>query len=120
MDNEQCRKHYSEEGFWEKVKRLPGDATCGLLRSAMTLYVLLKADNVSVLAKGTIIASLGYFIVPVFPDICPDFLPGGFVDDLAVMSLALANLRAYLDPEVEKRVAELLPEHCKHADIGNT
>ena len=38
------------------------------------------------------LAAVLYFISPL--DLIPDFLPGGFLDDLAVLTLVLASLRA--------------------------
>ncbi len=62
-------------------------------------------------AKISIVAALGYFISPI--DAIPDFLPGGYVDDLGVMTLLLGQLDVFVDAEGSKRVAQLLPRSCQ-------
>jgi len=41
-----------------------------------------------------------------------DFLPGGYSDDLAMMTVLLIELAVYTTPEVEERVEDYLPESC--------
>ena len=115
MVTEKHGRHFTEDGFWKKVTRLPGKASCGLLRTAITLYVLLESPDVPILAKGTIVAVLGYFIWPL--DALPDFLPGGYIDDLAAMTLALANLKVFTNDDIRERVIKLLPKECRTLGI---
>jgi len=81
-------KHYSEKEFWKKVKTTAEDAGKTVIESAMTLYYVLQDKDTPFAAKGIILGALGYFILPL--DVIPDFLPGGFVDDLAVLGAALS------------------------------
>jgi uncharacterized membrane protein YkvA (DUF1232 family) len=81
-------KHYSEKEFWKKVKTTAEDAGKTVIESATTLYYVLQDKDTPLAAKGIILGALGYFILPL--DVIPDFLPGGFVDDLAVLGAALS------------------------------
>jgi uncharacterized membrane protein YkvA (DUF1232 family) len=82
-----------------------------VLRSALTLYVLLKESDIPVWAKGSAIAALVYFISPI--DAIPDFLPGGYVDDLAMMALLLGQLNVFVDKTTVAEVNRLLPSYCR-------
>jgi len=45
---------------------------------------------------------LGYLILPV--DLIPDILfPAGYADDVAALSAAIAAVRAYITPEIERK-----------------
>jgi uncharacterized membrane protein YkvA (DUF1232 family) len=60
--------------------------------------------------KGTLVAALAYFILPI--DIIPDFLLGfGFTDDLAVLMLALKTVRSNVTQahhdQASAKIAEL-------------
>lgn len=104
-------KPISEHDFLEKLASVPRQAGCSVLRAAVTLYVLLGDMDVPVWAKVSIVAALGYFISPI--DAVPDFLPGGYVDDLAVMTLLLGQLDVFLDAGKRKRVEQQLPTFCR-------
>ena len=117
MSLESYESSFSEQSFWEKIARVPSRAGCSVLRSALTLIVLLKSD-LPLWAKASIVGALGYFICPL--DALPDFLPGGFVDDLAAMTLVLGQLYAFVDKDIRERVQELLPEHCRGVPVMET
>ena len=106
---------YSEDKFWSKITNFPSKAGCSVLRSAITLYVLLTEANLPVLGKISVFCALGYFIAPV--DLIPDFLPGGFVDDLAVMSTLLSKLQIFSNDNIEDMVNNYLPEYCRGQSI---
>ena len=105
---------YSELGFWEKIAKLPADAGCAVLKQAITLYVILTESEISVMTRAAIAAALGYFIFPF--DLIPDFLPGGFVDDLAVMAALTAQLCILVTPEIAEKIRAYLPDACKDKD----
>lgn len=100
------RRHYSEARFWEKVKKISGSAGRQVLEKALILYVLLTEGDVPWWVKASIVATLGYFICPI--DLAPDFLPGGYLDDLAAMAVLLGEVYVFVTPAVRKRVEELL------------
>lgn len=104
-------EHFSSERFFDKLKTLSGGSFCGLIKKAITLYALLKSDQVSASVKLLIVAALGYFICPV--DAIPDFIPvAGYSDDLSVMTLLLAQLDSLVTADIEAEVESMLPEAC--------
>ena len=103
---EKFKKHFSEVSFFEKVISIPKDAGIRIIEHALTLYILLREESVPIWVKGTIVAALGYFICPI--DVIPDFLPFGFVDDIAVMALVVAELSCYINSNVRKKVEEMM------------
>jgi uncharacterized membrane protein YkvA (DUF1232 family) len=82
-----------------------------LLTKALLLYILLQDADIPKWAKAGIVAALLYFLCPL--DVVPDVLPGGFVDDLAMMAGLLAELATLIQPhhrrEAEQRADQLLP-----------
>ena len=57
-------------------------------------------------AKATVYSALAYFILPT--DTIPDFIPGGYVDDFAVIAGAVATLAGYIDQKVKDRARQRL------------
>lgn len=58
-----------------------------------------------------IIGVLGYFIFPL--DLIPDFLPGGYIDDLAMITGMVGQCQVYVTPDIEKQIDELMPDWAK-------
>jgi uncharacterized membrane protein YkvA (DUF1232 family) len=79
-------QYYSASGFWKKLSSIPANTSCTLIQKAITLYVLLTESDLSIIARTSIVAGLGYFIMPI--DCVPDFLPFGLLDDLAILTLS--------------------------------
>ncbi len=112
MSKKDYSDSFTDEGFWNKITRMPGDAGCAVLRAACTLYVLLRESSTPVWAKTAIIGALGYFIFPF--DAIPDILPGiGYADDLAMMTLLLGQLYAFINQDIKDQVESMLPEKCR-------
>ena len=111
MVDENFSKHYSLSGLTTKVSSVASTATTELIRTVITLYVILEQPSVPVIVKTSIVAALGYFICPI--DLIPDFLPGGFVDDLVVLTATLGKVCTYCNKDVKDRVEELLPKWSK-------
>jgi len=103
---------YTDEGFWNKITKMPGDAGCAVLRADYTLFVLLRESSTPVWAKASIMGALGYFIFPL--DVIPDILPCiGYADDLAVIALLLGQLYAFINQDIKDQVESMLPEKCR-------
>jgi uncharacterized membrane protein YkvA (DUF1232 family) len=86
---------YSEDFFWEKVKRVAKKAGREVIEKALILYYALKDSDTPLWARTTIIGALGYFISPL--DLIPDVIPViGYLDDLAVMAAAIATVGAHI------------------------
>lgn len=101
----------TDHDFLHKITKVPQSAGCAVIRGAIKLYVLLREPGVPIWAKVSIVATLAYFISPI--DAIPDFLPGGYVDDLAAMTLLLGQLDVFMDAKVLERVEQLLPRYCR-------
>lgn len=101
-DAENYGKHYSESGFWDKMKNLGKKAGGKVAYPALLLYYVLKSRDVPVKIKGMIIGALGYLILPV--DLIPDFIPvAGYADDLGVLLTVVKLVAEYTDEEVERK-----------------
>lgn len=107
----QSKEQISEHDFFQKIAGIPIQAGCNVIRSAITLWVLLGESTVPAWAKVSIVVALVYFISPI--DVIPDFLPGGYLDDLAAMTLLLGQLTVFTDGNIRNRVGRLIPTYCK-------
>lgn len=96
-------KHFSNRAFWKKIKSLPATYR-DLIYYAKLLWYVMQDPSVPVTLKASVAAALGYLISPI--DLVPDFLPGGFVDDLGVVMAVLKMLDAYVTPEMRRRARE--------------
>jgi len=98
-------KHYSDDGFWKKLRKLPSKAGAKLLYPALQLYYLMQSKDVPLGAKTLIIGALGYLILPA--DLVPDFIPAmGITDDITAIMLALRNVFKYMTPEIKAKAKE--------------
>jgi uncharacterized membrane protein YkvA (DUF1232 family) len=90
-------RNFSETAFWEKLKRYANSAGLQVTESALKLYYALLDSDTPRWAKAVIGAALVYFVVPV--DLIPDFIPGGYADDLGAMISAAAAVLKSIKPE---------------------
>jgi uncharacterized membrane protein YkvA (DUF1232 family) len=96
---------YSESKFWSKLKRYAKTAGTEVVEKALLLFYAAQEEKAPAWAKGTIAASLGYFIVPL--DAITDLAPGiGYADDLGVLVLAVAAVSAYINDNVRSKTAK--------------
>ncbi|MEL3973310.1 YkvA family protein [Rossellomorea oryzaecorticis] len=95
-------KHFSEEKFWNKLKKFGVKAGHSVVYTALLLYFVLQKPDVPKKAKMVIIGALGYFILPT--DLIPDFAVGvGFTDDLGALGVALLQVAMYIDDDVKAK-----------------
>lgn len=100
-------KHFSEDGFWNKLGKSAKKMGRALVVNALILiYAFPDADWKD---KMIIIGALGYLIAPV--DAIPDVLPGGFVDDAGVVAGAVMRIRFSASPEVIQRAEQKAEEY---------
>ena len=105
---EEYSKQYSEENV-KKIKDKMGRYNKGPLQeiwdNVLALWDLLKDPNAGIAAKATAIGALLYMISPV--DAIPDIIPGvGIIDDVAIITAAVASLAATLVKYKKKRDEE--------------
>lgn len=100
---------YSEEGFWEKLKKFAVSAGREVVEKALTLYYTAQNPNVPAWAKTVVVGALTYFISPV--DAIPDILVGvGFTDDLGVFLAAIATVSIYINAETKEQAQQKLTD----------
>lgn len=98
---------YSDESFWEKIKEVLITAGLPLIYKATQLYFVMQKPDCPIHIKAAIVATLGYFILPI--DIIPDFVPFvGFSDDLSAIAAALIMAQMYVDEEVKRKARETI------------
>lgn len=106
MDNNYS-KYFSEEGLWEKIKKFSKEAGAKVIYAVLLLFYTMKDKNVSIKTKLSIVAALGYFIVPT--DAIFDLTPLiGYSDDLGVLLFALSQISSSITPEVKQKAREKL------------
>lgn len=98
MDNLPVKyeKDYSEDSFWNKLKKFAKAAGIQVVYLALVLYFVMLDKNTPKRAKIIIGSALGYFILPT--DIIPDFILGvGYADDLGALIFAAGQVVMYLN-----------------------
>ncbi|GAA4865149.1 YkvA family protein [Paenibacillus vulneris] len=109
MENSKYEKHYSEQGFWSKLKKHAKDAGSKVVYSGLLLYYALQSPSTPTKAKIQIYGALGYLILPV--DIVPDILPVvGYADDLGALMLAIGAVAMNIDDSVKQKAKEKLKD----------
>ncbi|NND69692.1 MAG: DUF1232 domain-containing protein [Halioglobus sp.] len=95
---------YSDEGFWDKLRRYATVAGREVVEKALLLFYAAQQEKAPAWAKATIAGALGYFIVPL--DAVADLTPAvGYADDLGVLVLAVAAVASYINDEVRAQTA---------------
>ena len=101
----QYERHYDNDGFWKKLRRVASKLGAKVLYPALQLYFMLQSKEVPAKAKTLIIGALGYLILPA--DLVPDFIPAlGFTDDLTALMVAIRTVGKYITPEISARAKE--------------
>jgi uncharacterized membrane protein YkvA (DUF1232 family) len=101
INSETIRSNYSETGFWNKVKKWNRKVGKEFTQKALVLYYALFHPQCNPQDRLMIYGALAYFIIPI--DIGPDFLPGGFTDDLAALTFVVIKLASFIDESVRER-----------------
>ncbi len=83
------------EDFWRTVKKAARHVP--FIEDVVAAYSCALDKQTPLRVKAILFAALGYFILPA--DTIPDVMFGlGFTDDVAVLTAALAAVRAHLKP----------------------
>ncbi|NTE87610.1 YkvA family protein [Agrobacterium rubi] len=95
-DRQEQTERQVRSKFWPKMKRVASKVP--FARDAAAAYYCAMDRDTPFRAKGILLAALGYFILPI--DAVPDiFAVVGFTDDIAVLTAALAMIRAHIKME---------------------
>ncbi len=109
MKLNQFVKYYSEDSFWKKIMQFSKSAGATIIYGVLLLYYILKESNVSTKSKWSIIAALGYFILPT--DAIFDLTPIiGYSDDLGVLLFTLSQVASNITPEVKSKARSKLAD----------
>jgi uncharacterized membrane protein YkvA (DUF1232 family) len=83
------------EKFWRTVKKAARQVP--FMEDVVAGYYCALDSRTPVRVKGILLAALAYFVLPF--DTIPDLLAGfGFTDDVAVLTAAIAAVRAHITP----------------------
>jgi uncharacterized membrane protein YkvA (DUF1232 family) len=100
---------YSEEAFWQKIKKFAQKLGAGTIEQVLLLFYAAKQPNVPLAAKAAMLGTLGYFILPF--DLISDFLPiVGWTDDITALGAALSSAASYITSDVREQVKEKMRE----------
>lgn len=106
---EKASKNYSDDKFWEKLKKFAKKAGSSVVYAVLLLYYTLQKPQVPAKAKAIIIGALGYFILPF--DLIPDIAVGlGYTDDLGALGIALLQVAMYIDDDIKQKAKEKLKD----------
>jgi uncharacterized membrane protein YkvA (DUF1232 family) len=93
--------------FWRTAKKAARHVP--FMEDVVAAYYCALDKETPLRAKGILVAALGYFILPT--DAIPDMILGlGFTDDIAVLTAALAAIRAHLKPAHRLAAKEALAQ----------
>ena len=99
--------HKIARDFWRKLRGTA--AHVPFAEDAVAIYYCALDRTTPVHVRGSILAALAYFIMPV--DTLPDFMPLlGFTDDAAVLMAAIAAIRGHIKPAHRQMAREALEE----------
>lgn len=87
------REKRVRDDFWRTVKRAARHIP--FIDEVIAGYYCALDDKTPLRVRGTLLAALAYFVLPL--DMVPDFILAlGFTDDIAVLTAALAAIRPHI------------------------
>ena len=105
INPEKYEKKFSEEGFWNKIKKNAAQIGVKVLYQALQLYYVTKQPDCPMKVKVGIYGALGYLISPI--DVISDFIPlVGYTDDASVIAAAIVLAQLYITEEVRRQAKE--------------
>ena len=100
-DLERYTAYYNAEKHKKKIKRHARKIGAKAVYYALVLYYALQSPTITKKDKLIIYGALGYLILPI--DLLPDFLPGGYTDDVAGLAIAIFKIARNITPEVRAK-----------------
>ena len=120
-DLPQFQQNYSEDAFWNKLKRIASKAGAKVVYYALVLYYTLMDPNTPVQYKMVIAGALGYLILPL--DLLPDLLPfAGLADDWAALVAAVSYVISAITPQNKEKARNKLHSwfpNASNEDLGD-
>ena len=99
---------FDEMSFWKKIREKAKDMGLTMVYKVLQLYYAMVDKDTPLQAKLVIAGALAYVVLPV--DLIPDFLPGGYADDLSAVAAALKTAEMYITERVKARAYNKIRE----------
>lgn len=98
--------------FWRTARRAARQVP--FMDEVVAAYFAAADKRTPLRVRGTLLAALAYFVMPV--DMIPDFVVGlGFTDDLAVLTAAITAIKGHIRPAHRRAAREALAERAEEA-----
>lgn len=105
---ESYKKYFTDNAFWDLVKREAKSIGRSTVKPALTLYYMYK-DGLDIGDKLLVLGALGYLILPA--DLLPDAIPMfGFTDDAAAIGYVFSKLKNKATKEIKEKVEEKISQ----------
>ncbi len=75
---------------WKTIQKYSRRAGKEVMAASEAVYLTMKDPSISVTQKALLVGALAYLLLPV--DAVPDFLPGGYADDISILLTSLASM----------------------------
>lgn len=99
-------KAFTSDKFMATINRMGRNIF--FARKALMLYFCLRDEDTPKFVKAVILGALGYLVLPV--DFLPDSIPGlGWVDDAAVLAIAMRFAGRYIKPMHREKAQQFMP-----------
>ncbi|MEM9331537.1 MAG: YkvA family protein [Pseudomonadota bacterium] len=93
LAREEANRAQVESGIWSKIRKTAGRIP--FMDDVVAAYYCALDPETPAKVRGTLLAALAYFVMPV--DSIPDFLAGfGLTDDITVLTVALSIVSGHL------------------------
>lgn len=93
------------DGFWRAVARTAGRVP--FMEELVAAYYAALDPKTPTRVRGTLLAALAYFVMPV--DLVPDFVAAiGFTDDVAVLMAAITAVQGHIRPRHRQKAQQAL------------
>lgn len=109
-EEETRRERRVREDFWRTARRAA--RYIPFMEDVAAAYFAALDRNTPTRVRGTLLAALAYFVMPV--DLIPDFIVGfGFTDDLAVLTAAMTAIQSHITPAHRLLAREALEQDAR-------
>ena len=106
-EEDASREQRIRKGFWRTARRAARHVP--FMEDVAAAYFAALDKNTPTRVRGTLLAALAYFVMPV--DLIPDFVIGlGFTDDVAVLTAAIAAIQGHIKPAHRLAAREALED----------
>lgn len=113
LSEQEQRESRVRSGFWEKLRKTAGRIP--FMDDLVAAYYCAMDPETPTKVRGTLLAALAYFILPV--DTIPDFLAGfGLTDDITVLTVAFSIVSGHLKDSHREAARQFLMDETPSAE----